>query len=169
MINAIKSANEFGLTKKMKIAGLLMLINDIHALGLENAQGMYLADSWYWDQSDASREWAREFNKRMNKMPNAIHASAYSAVRHYLNGVEALDSDEPDSILKWMKENPIQDMLTDHGSIRADGRMISDIYLRQVKSPEQSRYEWDYYETVAAISGDDAFTTKEESQCPIWK
>ncbi|MDB5840454.1 MAG: transporter substrate-binding protein [Herminiimonas sp.] len=168
-INAIKAANEFGVTKTMKLAGLLMFVNDIHSLGLDLTQGMYMTDSWYWDQNQESRAWAKRYFEKMKKMPNSIHASGYSAALHYLKAVKATGSDDADKTLARMKSTPISDMLTKNGVIRPDGRMVSDLYLRQVKSPAESKYAWDYYKGGDRIPGDQAFTTKAESKCASWK
>jgi branched-chain amino acid transport system substrate-binding protein len=169
MIAAIKTAREFGVTKTMKLAGLILFVNDVHALGLELAQGMYLTDSWYWDQNEASRTWSRRYFEKMKKMPNAIQASSYSATAHYLAAVKATGTDEADAVMARMKATPIKDMLTSHGVIRPDGRMVSDLYLRQVKSPEESRYPWDYFKGGTRVPGDQAFTTKAETKCALWK
>ncbi len=167
-INAIKAAREFGVTKTMQLAGLILFVNDVHSLGLEQTQGMFLTDSWYWDQSPASRTWAKRYFDRMKKMPNSIQADAYSATAHYLAAVKATGTDDADKVIAAMKATPIKDMVTDHGVIRGDGRMVSDLFLRQVKAPSESKYPWDYYKQVARIPGDSVFTTKAESKCASW-
>jgi branched-chain amino acid transport system substrate-binding protein len=168
-VNAIKAARDFGITKTMKLAGLILFVNDIHALGLDLAQGMYLTDSWYWDQNEKSRAWSKRYFEKMKKMPNGIQASSYSATAHYLASVRATGTDESDKVVAHMKAAPIKDMLTPNGVIRPDGRMVSDLYLRQVKSPAESKYPWDYFKGGDRIPGDQAFTTKAESKCPLWK
>lgn len=168
-VNAIKAARDFGVTKTMKLAGLILFVNDIHALGLDLAQGMYLTDSWYWDQNEKSRAWSKRYFEKMKKMPNGIQASSYSATAHYLASVKATGTDESDKVVAHMKAAPIKDMLTPNGDIRPDGRMVSDLYLRQVKSPAESKYPWDYFKDGDRIPGDQAFTTKAESKCPLWK
>jgi branched-chain amino acid transport system substrate-binding protein len=167
-INAIKAAREFGVTKTMQLAGLILFVNDVHSLGLEQTQGMFLTDSWYWDQSPASRAWSKRYFDRMKKMPNSIQADAYSATAHYLAAVKATGTDDADKVLAAMKATPIKDMVTDHGVIRGDGRMVSDLFLRQVKTPAESKYPWDYYKQVARIPGDSVFTTQAESKCASW-
>lgn len=169
LVNAIKSANEFGINKTMKMAGLLMLVNDVHALGLNLTQGMYLTDSWYWDQDQDSRAWSKRYFEKMKKMPNSIQASGYSTTLQYLRSVKATGTDDADKVLAYMKATPINDILIKNGKIRPDGRMISDLYLRQVKSPAESKYPWDYFKTVAKVPGDKAFTSKAESKCAFWK
>jgi branched-chain amino acid transport system substrate-binding protein len=168
-VNAIKAARDFGVTKTMKLAGLILFVNDIHALGLDLAQGMYLTDSWYWDQNEISRAWSKRYFEKMKKMPNGIQASSYSATAHYLASVKATGTDESAKVVAHMKAAPIKDMLTPNGVIRPDGRMVSDLYLRQVKSPAESKYPWDYFKGGDRIPGDQAFTTKAESKCPLWK
>jgi branched-chain amino acid transport system substrate-binding protein len=168
-INAIKAANEFGVTKTMKLAGLLMFINDVHSLTPALTQGMYLTDSWYWDQSDASRKWSRRYFDKMKKMPSSLQAADYSATLTYLNAVKAAGTDNPEKVLATMKTAKINDMYATGGYIRPDGRMIHEMYLMQVKTPAESKYPWDYYKVAAKIPGEQAFTTKAESKCSAWK
>lgn len=167
--NSIKAANEFGLTKTMKLAGLLMYINDIHALSLQQAQGLYLTESWYWDQSDASRKWAHRYYGKTQKMPSSLQAGDYSATLQYLNAVKAVNSDDPAKVLPYMKQMKINDMFAKGGYIRPDGRMVHDIYLFQVKTPQESKAPWDYYKLVKTMPGEEAFTTKAETACKLWK
>jgi branched-chain amino acid transport system substrate-binding protein len=168
-INAIKAANEFGVTKTMKLAGLLMFINDVHSLGLNLTKGMYLTDSWYWDQSDASRKWSRRYFDKMKKMPSSLQAADYSAAMQYLNAVKAAGSDDGDKALAKLKASKVNDMYAKNGTYRADGSMIHDMYLMQVKQPGESKYPWDYYKVAETIPGDQAFTSKAESKCALWK
>ncbi|WP_038205038.1 ABC transporter substrate-binding protein [Xenophilus azovorans] len=169
LINAIKVANEFGINKTMSLAAILTHITEIHALGLKLTQGMYLTDGWYWDQSDASRAWARRYFDKMKKMPSSMQAGDYSAVTTYLKAVKAAGTDDGDKVMGVLKSTPISDMFTSHGVIRTDGRMVYDMYLRQVKTPAESKYPWDYYKTIRTIPGDQAYTTKAESKCALWK
>ncbi len=168
-INAIKAANEFGVTKTMRLAGLLMFINDVHSLTLPLTQGMYLTDSWYWDQSDDSRKWARRYFSKMKKMPSSIQAADYSAAMTYLNAVKAAGTDAPEKVLEQLKSTKINDMYAKGGVVRPDGRMVHDMFLMQVKTPAESKAAWDYYKVVQTIPGDQAFTTKTESKCALWK
>lgn len=168
-INAIKAANEFGLTKSMKMAGLLMFINDVHSLTLNLAQGMYLTDSWYWDQSEASRAWSKKYFAKMKKMPSSLQAADYSSALHYLQTVKTLGTDDSEKVIAKYKSTPINDMYVKNGTTRADGRMVHDMYLMQVKTPAESKYPWDYYKVVQTIPGDQAWTTKAESKCAAWK
>ena len=168
-INAIKAANEFGINKTMKLAGLLMFINDVHSLGLNLTQGMYLTDSWYWDQSDDSRKWAKRYFAKMKKMPSSLQAGDYSVAMQYLNAVKAAGTDDADKVIAKMKATKINDMFAKNGAIRPDGRMVHDMFLMQVKTPAESKYPWDYYKVVQTIPGDQAFTAKAESKCALWK
>jgi branched-chain amino acid transport system substrate-binding protein len=169
MINAVKAANEFGITKTMKLAGLLMFINDVHSLGLKTAQGMYLTDSWYWNQDADTRAWSRKFFDKYKRMPSSIQAADYSAALQYLNAVKATGTDDADKVLAHMKKTPINDVFAKGGRIREDGRMVHDMYLMQVKTPAQSKEPWDYYNVVETIKGDAAWTTKAETRCALWK
>ena len=168
-INAVKAANEFGITKTMKLAGLLMFINDVHSLGLKTTEGMYLTDSWYWNQSPEARVWARRFFEKMKRMPSSLQAADYSAVSHYLKAVDALKSDDGDKVVAQMKATPINDFYT-KGTIRKeDGRGVHDMFLLQVKSQKESAEPWDYFKVVTRIAGDDAFTKLADSKCPLVK
>jgi branched-chain amino acid transport system substrate-binding protein len=168
-INAIKAANEFGVTKTMKLAGLLVFINDIHSLGLKATQGMYLTDSWYWNQNAETRAWSRRFFDKMKRMPSSLQAADYSAAMHYFNAVKATGSDEADKVLAQMRKTKINDVFAKNAFIRGDGRMVHDMYLMQVKSPDKSTEPWDYYNVVQVFKGEEAWTTKAESKCALWK
>lgn len=168
-INSIKAANEFGITKTMKLAGLLMFINDIHALGLKTTQGMYLTDSWYWNRDAETRAWGRKFFEKMKRMPSSVQAADYSATLQYLQAVKATGTDDADKVLAHMRNTKINDMYAKGGYIRADGRMVHDMYLMQVKTPDKSTEPWDYYNVAEVIKGEAAWTTKAESKCTLWK
>jgi branched-chain amino acid transport system substrate-binding protein len=168
-VNSIKAANEFGINKKMKLAGLLMFVNDVHAIGLDIAQGMYLTDGWYWDTNDETRAWAKKFMARNKKAPSMLHAADYSATTFYLNAVKALGTDDGDKVMGKLKSTKINDMFAKNGEVRPDGRMVHDMKLMQVKSPAESKYPWDYYKVVQVIPRDQAFMTKAESKCALWK
>jgi branched-chain amino acid transport system substrate-binding protein len=168
-INAIKAANEFGITKSMKLAGLLMFINDVHSLGLNLTQGMYLTDSWYWDLNDDTRKWSKRYFEKMKKEPSSLQAADYSATMQYLNVVKTIGTDDADKVIAQLKKTKINDMFAKNGVVRPDGRMVHDMFLMQVKSQKDSKYPWDYYKVVQTIPGDQAFTTKAESKCALWK
>ncbi len=167
--NSIKAANEFGITKSMKLAGMIMFINDIHAMGLPAAQGMYLTDSWYWNASDETRAWSRKFFDRRQAMPSSLQAADYSAALQYLRAVKATGTDDADKVLAYLRENKLNDMYIKDGVVRPDGRVVHDMYLLQVKSPDQSKEPWDYFTVVQAIDGNEAFTKQSESRCALWK
>jgi branched-chain amino acid transport system substrate-binding protein len=169
LINAVKAANEFGLTKKMKVAGLLVFINDVHTLGLNTTQGMYLTDGWYWDRSPESRAWAKRYLAKMKKQPSMLQAGDYSATMQFLNAVKATGTDNAEKVMAHLKATPINDMFARNGTIRPDGRMVHDMYLMQVKTPQESKGAWDYYKVVATIPGDQAYTKKAETKCALWK
>jgi branched-chain amino acid transport system substrate-binding protein len=168
-INSIKAANEFGVTKTMKLAGLLVFINDIHSLGLKTTQGMYLTDSWYWNQNAETRAWSRRFFEKMKRMPSSVQAGDYSAALQYLAAVKATGTDDADKVLAQMKKTKINDIFAKGGFIRGDGRMVHDMYLMQVKTPEQSTEPWDYYNVVETFKGEAAWQTKADSKCALWK
>ena len=168
-INAIKAANEFGITKTMKLAGLLMFIQDVHSLGLKTTQGMYLTDSWYWNKTPETRAWGRRYFDIMKKMPGSLQAADYSAVTNYLLAVKATGTDDTDKVLAKMKASKVNDVFAKDGWIRADGSMIHDMYLMQVKTPEASKEPWDYYNVIETIKGEAAWTTKAETKCAAWK
>ncbi|MES2414025.1 MAG: ABC transporter substrate-binding protein [Pseudomonadota bacterium] len=166
--NAMKAAKEFGIGKTMKVAGLLVFINDVHSLGLANTEGLQLADSWYWNQDDASRKFAKRFFDKYKRMPSSLQAADYSATMNYLKAVQTAKTTDADKVMATMKSTKIDDFYH-KGQIRADGRMIHDMYLYQVKSQKESTTPWDYYKMIAKVPGDQAFTTIAESKCSLIK
>ena len=168
-VNSIKAANEFGINKKMKLAGMLMFVNDVHALGLPLTQGMYLTDGWYWDTNEETRAWSKKFMARNKKAPSMLHAGDYSSVMFYLNAVKAAGTDDGDKIMAKLKSSKVNDFFAKNGVVRPDGRMVHDMTLMQVKTPAESKYEWDYYKVAQVIPGDQAFMTKAETKCALWK
>lgn len=168
-INAIKAAKEFGINKTMKTAALLMFLPDVHSLGLETTQGLVLTTGWYWDQNDATRKWAQRFFDQTKKMPSELQAADYSAVTTYLKAVQAAGTTDSDKVMAELKKNKINDMYTSNGYIRQDGVLIHDMYLVEVKKPSESKKPWDYYKVLQTIPGDQAYTTKQESKCALWK
>jgi branched-chain amino acid transport system substrate-binding protein len=169
LVNAIKGANEFQLTKSMQIAAPLMLITDIDSLGLEVTKGSFYTDGWYWDQTEKSRAWAKRYFAKMNKMPSMYQAGDASATMHYLAAVKAVGSKDSDKIMEKMRETPIDDFFAQGGKIRPDGRMVHDMFLMEVKAPSESKYPWDYARLSQTVSGDEAYMTKAESKCQYWK
>jgi branched-chain amino acid transport system substrate-binding protein len=166
--NAVKAAKEFGITKNMKVAGLLVFINDVHSLGLTNTEGLQLADSWYWNQDDASRKFAKRFFDKYKRMPSSLQAADYSAASQFLKAVQTAGTTDADKVMATLKSMKIDDFYN-KGQIRADGRMIHDMYLFQVKGAKESTTPWDYYKMVAKVPGDQAFTTVAESKCSLVK
>src|SRR6266496_616908 len=169
-INSIKQGAEFGIVKAgQNFAGLLVFISDVHALGLATAQGLVLTESWYWDMNDANREFAKKFaSANKGKYPTMVQAGVYSAVTHYLKSVEALKNDEDGkAVVAKMKAMPTDDKLFGKGTIRADGRKIHDMYLFEVKKPEESKYPWDYYKVRATIPAAEAFRPLKDGGCPL--
>ncbi|MBU3657540.1 MAG: ABC transporter substrate-binding protein [Rhodocyclaceae bacterium] len=167
--NAIKQAAEFGITPKQTLAGLLMFITDVHSLGLKATQGMYLTTGFYWDRNDDTRAWSRRFFEKQRKMPTMVQAGQYSSVYNYLKAVKAVNSDDTKKVMDYMKKTPINDFFAKNGRIQANGRMIHDMYLAQVKKPEEAKYPWDYYTIKATIPADQAFTPLKESTCALVK
>jgi branched-chain amino acid transport system substrate-binding protein len=170
-INSIKAAKEFGITTagKQHLAGLLVFINDVHSLGLATTQGLLLTAGFYWDLNPDTRAWSKRFFDRAKKMPNMSQAGAYSTTMHYLKAVQAAGTDETSAVMAKMKSMPIDDFFARNGRIRADGRMVHDMYLFQVKKPEESKGPWDYYTLKKTVPGDQAFTPLEKSACPLVK
>ena len=156
-INSLKSANEFGLTQTMKPAGLLVFVNNIDSLGLKTAQGLYLTTAWYWDLNAETRAFGQRYFTKMKKYPSMTQAGAYSATMAYLNAIKAAGTTDADKVMLELKKMKINDMFAKGGFIRADGVMIHDMYVMQVKSPQESKYPWDYYKVVKVMSGEEAF------------
>jgi len=170
-INSIKQASEFGIVEGgQKLAGLLIFINDIHALGLKTAQGLIFTDPWYWDQNDGNRAFAREYFAALGRMPGYTVVGVYSAVIHYLRTVEALGSHaDGKAVIAKMKELPTEDRLMGKGYVRIDGRKIHPMYLFEVKKPEESKAPWDYYKQLATIPAEEAWRPLDQSECPLVK
>ncbi|MBV9075978.1 MAG: ABC transporter substrate-binding protein [Methylobacteriaceae bacterium] len=167
-VNSIKQASEFGVTQGgQKLAGLLMFINDVKALGLKTAQGLVFSETFYWDDNDDTRAWSKRFLERAGRMPNMTNAGVYSSVLHYLKAVEAEKSKDAGKVLARMKATPTDDPLFGKGSIRPDGRKMHDALLLEVKKPEDSKGEWDLAKVLARVPGDQAFRPLSESPCPL--
>ena len=166
--NAMKAAKEFGINKTMKVTGLLAFINDVHSLGLANTEGLQLADSWYWNQDDASRKFAKRFFEKYKRMPSSLQAADYSAATNYLKAVQTAGTTDADKVITTLKGMKIDDFYH-KGQIRADGRMIHDMYLFEVKSAKESTVPWDYYKLISKVPGDQAFATLAESKCALVK
>jgi len=168
MTNSIKQAAEFGIPQGgQRLAALAAFITDVHAVGLAGAQGLLLTTSFYWDRTEESRQWSKRFFERRGVMPTQTQAGVYSAVTHYLKAVDALGSDEAKAVVAKMRDMPIHDFFADRGFIRLDGRMVHDMYLVEVKKPEESRYPWDYYKILQTIPGEEAFRPMGDGGCPL--
>jgi branched-chain amino acid transport system substrate-binding protein len=168
MINIVKQAGEYKLVEGgQRLAGLLVFIADIHSLGLDKAQGLLLTAAFYWDLDEQTRAWSKRFATRYPKVPTMIHAGTYGAVSHYLKAIAAAGTDEAKAVVAKMKEMPVDDFMTKRGVIRQDGRLVRDMYLFQVKSPAESKGQFDYYKLVATIPGDQAFRPLAEGGCPL--
>jgi branched-chain amino acid transport system substrate-binding protein len=166
--NAVKRAAAMGMIPgSQHFAGLSLRINQVNELGLQTAQGMMLAASFYWDQDDASRAWAKRFFDRVGAMPNELQAGVYSSMTHYLQAVAAAGTDATEPVMRTMRDAPIDDFYAHGGHIRADGLMVHDMYLFRVKAPGESRYPWDYLQRVTTIPGVDAFVPLAQSKCPL--
>jgi branched-chain amino acid transport system substrate-binding protein len=170
LITSIKQAAEFGITKGgQQLAGLLIFDSDIHSIGLATAKGLVLTTGFYWDLNDETRAFGKRFYEKMNAMPTMVQAGDYSATLHYLKAVAAANSDEPAAVMAKMRELPVNDFFAKNGKLRADGRMVHDMYLVQVKAPEESKYPWDYFKVLKTIPGNEAFRPLSESECPLVK
>ena len=169
-INSIKQAAEFGLVEGgQKLAGLLVFITDVHSLGLKTANGLQLTEAFYWDQNDETRAWSKKFSEKMKKEPTMVQAGIYGAVTHYLNAVKATGSDDGPTVVKKMKETPVNDFMTKNGKILDTGRLIRDMYLFEVKKPSESKGEWDLYKLISTIPGEEAFKRPGGNECPLTK
>ena len=168
MTNSIKQAAEFGIARGgQRLAAISAVITDVHAVGLADAQGLLLAELFYWDRTEESRQWSKRFFARRGAMPTQMQAGVYSAVMHYLKAVDALGSDEAKAVVAKMRDMPIHDFFADSGLLRADGRMVHDMYLVEVKKPEELHYPWDYYKILKTIPGEEAFRPMSEGGCPL--
>jgi branched-chain amino acid transport system substrate-binding protein len=167
--NSIKQAAEFGIVKGgQKVASLLLTLAEVHGLGLEAAQGLVLTEGFYWDRDDKSRAFGERFFKRIGRMPSMIHAGTYSATLQYLKAVKAAGTKDSDAVAAKLKELPVDDAFA-QGKVLANGRMVHDLYLFEVKKPSESKKPWDYYKQLAVVPGDKAFPSAKDSGCPLTK
>jgi branched-chain amino acid transport system substrate-binding protein len=169
-VNSVKQAAEFGIVAGgQRLAALLLTASEVHGLGLEAAHGLVLTESYYWDLNDRTRELGERFMKRTGRMPNMIQAGVYSATLQYLKAVKAAGTKDANAVAKTLKELPVDDAFTSRGHVQANGRMVSDLYLFQVKKPSESNRDWDYYNLLATVPGDTAYLTAANSGCPLTK
>ncbi|MFO7909122.1 MAG: ABC transporter substrate-binding protein [Halomonas sp.] len=167
-VNAITTASQFGLTQSgQQLAGLLIFLNDVHSLGLESTQNLLLTTGWYWDMDDEARAWSDRYFEEVGARPTMVQAGIYSSTMHYLKSVEAAGTDDPEVVRAQMAAEPINDFFARNGQIREDGRMVHDMYLAQVKTPEESTGEWDLYNILSTIPADEAYRPLSESQCDL--
>jgi branched-chain amino acid transport system substrate-binding protein len=170
MVNSVRQAAALGFPKNGQVvAGLAVVISAIDRLGLAAAQGMLLTEAFYWDMNDATRAWSRRFFERQHQMPNSLQAGVYSSTIHYLQAVQAAGTDASEPVMQAMRQTPVHDFFTADGHIRDDGVMVHDMYLFQVKTPDESEYPWDYYRLLETTPGDQAFRPLSQSQCPLVK
>ncbi len=169
MNTTVKQATEFGVVPKQSLAALLIFDDEIHAMGLKATQGMFMTTGFYWDMNAETRAFARRFFERRKRMPNMVHAGLHSAVTHYLKAVQAAGTDDNSTVVAKMKATPVNDFFAKNARIRADGRLMHDMYLMQVKKPDESKYPWDYYTLRQVISAEQAFLPAEKSVCPLLK
>jgi branched-chain amino acid transport system substrate-binding protein len=167
MVNAVKQANEFGLTKTQSIVALLVFISDVHSMQLQAAQGLKFVTAFYWDRDDETRAWSKRFFERHGRMPTMPQAAVYSAVRHYIASIEAAGTDEAKAVMAKMRELPVNDFYVRGGHVREDGRLVHDMLFAQVKTPAESTKPWDYYKILGTIFGDQAFRPLAEAGCPL--
>jgi branched-chain amino acid transport system substrate-binding protein len=168
-VNSLKAAQEFGISKTMKPAALLAFISDIHSLGLQTAQGLYLTDGWYWDLNDETRAFGKRFFEKMKKEPTMPQAAFYSATMNYLKAVKTVGSTDPDKVMAELKKAKINDMFAKNAYIRSDGLLVHTMYVMQVKTPAESKYPWDYYKVIQTLTGEQAYGAKPDAACTIAK
>ena len=167
MVNAVKQANEFGLTKNQSMVALLIFISDVHSMELKAAQGLKFVTAFYWDRDAESRAWSKRFFEKQGRMPTMAQASVYSAVRHYLIAIAAAGTDEAKAVMAKMRAIPVNDFYVKNGHLREDGRLVHDMYFSQVKTPSESTKPWDYYNMLGVIPGVQAFRPLAEGGCPL--
>ncbi|MBR1126467.1 ABC transporter substrate-binding protein [Bradyrhizobium lablabi] len=167
LLNSIKAAKDFNITPGQTIVPLVGTITEVNALGAAATQGMFLVEPFYWDLDDLSRAWSKRFFDKYGKMPNFVQAGAYSAITNYLKAVQAVKTDEAATVIKHLKSTPINDMFARNGKVRADGRMVHDMYLVQVKAPGDVKQKWDYYNVKETIPADEAFQPLSTSKCKM--
>jgi len=170
LVNSLKQAREFGIDPaRQRLAATIVAISDVHAMGLQVAQGLTFLTGFYWDMDDATRAWSQRFYARRQRMPTMFHAGMYSAVLHYLAAVRGAGTTDAGPVMAAMRRMPVEDMFSRHGHLREDGRMVHDMYIAQVKTPAESHGPWDYYRILQTIPGDQAFRPLAESDCPFVK
>jgi branched-chain amino acid transport system substrate-binding protein len=169
-VNAVKQAGEFGITAGgQKLVGLVIVISDVHAMGLKGANGLIATTAYYWDRDDASRDFAKRYEAQTQRKPGMVQAGVYSSVMHYLKAVKAAGTDDGKAVAAKMREMPVDDFFAKNAKIRDDGRLVHDMYLVEVKRPEESKGAWDYYKVLRTIPGEQAAQPLAQSKCPLVK
>jgi branched-chain amino acid transport system substrate-binding protein len=168
MVNTLKAIKEFGLDQNMKVASLLMFITDVHSMGLQDAGGLLFTTSWDWNLNDESRAFGRRFYAKTGRKPTDVQAADYSSTMTYLKTVQTLNTAGSEKVMAYLKSTKLEDFYAE-GYVRADGRYVHNMYLMQVKTPAESHEPWDYVKVVATMPGEEVFTTKAETRCPLWK
>jgi branched-chain amino acid transport system substrate-binding protein len=167
-VNAVKQFNEFGLRESgVKLVGMAVFITDVQGMGLENARGLILTNGFYWDRTDETRAWSKRFFARHNAMPTMAQAGVYSAVTHYLKSIASSGTDDGVRVAAEIRAHPVTDFFTNGGRVREDGRLVHDMYLVEVKNPDEVKYPWDYYRVLRTIPGEEAVRPLAESECPL--
>ena len=167
LIGSLKQAGEFGITPKQLITAPVVYLSDINSMGLKEAQGLLMMQSWYWDTDDQTRAWAKRYFAKMNRMPNDAHVGLYSAITHYLKAIQKAGTADTDPVIAAMKAMPVEDVFTAHGEIQSNNKMVFDRLLMRVKKPEESKYPWDLLEKVATVPAKDAFLAPELTGCAM--
>ena len=167
-VNAVKQFNEFGLRESgVKLVGMAVFVTDVHGMGLENARGLVLTNGFYWDRTDETRAWSKRFFARHNAMPTMAQAGVYSAVTHYLKSIASSGTDDGVRVAAEIRAHPVTDFFANGGRVREDGRLVHDMYLVEVKNPDEVKYPWDYYRVLRTIPGEEAVRPLAESECPL--
>jgi len=169
LINLIKQSREFGITQRQAVVTPLMFLTDVKGLGLDAAGGMRFSTAFYWDRNDETRAWAQRFREKHGAPPTMVHAAIYSSIRHYLKAIKAAGTDEAQAVMKKMREMPVDDMYVHGGVLREDGRLLHPMYLVEVKRPNESRGDWDFYKVVSTIPAEEAFQSAKDGGCPLAK
>ena len=167
LIGSLKQASEFGITPKQLVTAPVVYLSDVNSMGLKEAQGLLMMQSWYWDTDDKTRAWAKRYFAKMNRMPNDTHAGLYSAITHYLKAIQKAGTADTKPVIAAMKSMPVEDVFTAHGEIQANNKMVFDRLLMRVKKPEESKYPWDLLEKVATVPAKDAFLAPELTGCAM--
>ena len=168
-VTSVKAASEFGIQQTMNPVGLTVYMLDIHALGLDVTQGMYFTTPWHWNQSEEATAWSNRFDEKIKRKPTYLQAGDYSATANYLKAVSETGTDDGDTIMAWLKANPVNDLFVKNGVIREDGRMMNDMTLLQVKTPAESKGPWDYHKVIAKLPAEEVYGPLSESTCPYLK